>query len=87
MNFQALVEVRLRDGVADPEGATILSAMRALGFDGFSQVRSGKSFRLSVEAEDERQAARMAEEVADRLLANPVLEVSEVTILSGAGRP
>ncbi len=81
MNFEAVVEVKLREGVADPEGATILAAMKALGFEGFSAVSSGKSFRLLLEAADAAEAAARAGEVAHRLLANPVLEESSVTVM------
>ncbi len=38
MNFDVVVEVLLREGVADPQGATIERALPALGFDGVSDV-------------------------------------------------
>ena len=50
MTFSIFVEVSLRPGIADPEGATIERALPALGFDGVSGVRSGKSFRFEVSA-------------------------------------
>ena len=34
MRFSARVEVQLRPGIADPEGATIERALPALGFEG-----------------------------------------------------
>ncbi len=46
----------------------------------------GKAFRLSVEAPDEPAARGRATEMADRLLANPVIEDSTVTVL-GPGAP
>ena len=48
--FEALVEVQLRPGISDPQGATIERALPALGFAGVSGVRAGKAFRLQVEA-------------------------------------
>ena len=77
MRFEALVEVRLRDGVADPEGATIEAALPALGFEGVSDLRVGKAIRLVVEASDEAEAERTLAELCQRLLANPVLEETE----------
>ena len=74
MRFTARVEVQLRPGIADPEGATIERALPALGFDGVSRVRAGKSFRFEVDAADEAAAREQAEQLADRLLANPVIE-------------
>ncbi len=86
MIYEVLVEVRLRPGIADPQGATIERALPALGVSGVGAVRVGKAIRLSVEAADEDGAREMAAAVADRLLANPVIEISAVTVLSaGAG--
>jgi phosphoribosylformylglycinamidine synthase len=81
VKFDVLVEVRLRPGIADPQGATIERALPALGFDGVSAVRVGKAVRLTVEAADEAGARSEVAAMADRLLANPVIEQSEVTIL------
>ena len=78
--FDVLVEVRLRPGIADPEGLTIERALPALGFSGITGVSVGKAFRLSIEAGTADEAARRAEELASRLLANPVIEDSTVTV-------
>jgi phosphoribosylformylglycinamidine synthase len=84
--FSVLVEVRLREGIADPQGATIERALPALGLTGVSGVRAGKAFWFDVAAADEAQARAQATVVADRLLANPVIEESSVTITAaGAG--
>ena len=74
MKYEVLVEVRLRPGIADPQGATIERALPALGFDGVDDVRVGKAIRFVVEAADEAAARDRAAEMADRLLANPVIE-------------
>lgn len=78
--FEALVEVRLRPGIADPQGATIEKALPALGFEGMSDVRTGKAFRLSVEASDEAAARARVDELCRRFLTNPVIEDSEITL-------
>ncbi len=80
MRFAARVEVNLRPGIADPEGATIERALPALGFAEVSDVRAGRSFRFEVEAEDEEAALARAGELAHRLLANPVIEDSVVAV-------
>lgn len=84
MRFEVLVEVRLRAGIADPEGATIERALPALGFHGVSGVRVGKAIRFTVEAADDGAARAAAEEMSARLLANPVIEDAVVEIV-GAG--
>lgn len=80
MRFDVLVEVRLRPGIADPQGATIERALPALGFDGVDGVRVGKAIRFVVDAGDETTARRRAEEMSMRLLANPVIEVADVEV-------
>ncbi|MGH8989431.1 MAG: phosphoribosylformylglycinamidine synthase subunit PurS [Acidimicrobiales bacterium] len=80
MRFAARVEVRLRPGIADPEGATIERALPALGFGDIREVRAGRSFRFEIEAADEETARRRAEHLARSLLANPVIEQSEVEL-------
>ena len=80
MKFAARVEVHLRPGIADPEGATIERALPALGFDDVRAVRAGRSFRFEVDALDGATARRRAEDLARRLLANPVIEDCEVEL-------
>lgn len=78
MRFAVHLEVRLRPTIADPEGATIERALPALGFDDVHQVRAGRSFRLEIEAESEEEARSRAGELAHRLLANPVMEDTDL---------
>ncbi len=80
MRFPVLVEVRLRPGIADPPGATIQRALPALGFDGVEEVRVGKAIRFTVEAADAGAARSLADELCQRLLANPVIEDTAVSV-------
>src|SRR5205085_2994531 len=80
VQFPVLVEVTLRPGIADPQGATIERALPALGFDGVAGVRVGKAIRFTVEARDERDARTRVEALCQRFLANPVIEDAVVTI-------
>jgi phosphoribosylformylglycinamidine synthase subunit PurS len=85
MRFSVQVEVQLRPGIADPEGATIERALPALGFDEVHRVRAGRVFSFELEAADESQAHVRARELADRLLANPVIEDSTLQIAVANG--
>jgi len=67
MKYAIIVDVTLRQGISDPEGATIERALPALGFTGVSDVRAGKSFRLNVEADNEADALEKATALAQRL--------------------
>ena len=78
--FNVTVEVSLRDGIADPEGLTIERALPALGFDGVSGVRVGKSLRFVVEAPNEAEARQQVEAMCERFLANPVIENTGITL-------
>lgn len=80
VRFSVVVEVQLRAGVADPQGATIERSLPTLGFDGVSGVRVGKSIRFVVDAPDEAAAGVEVEELCQRFLTNPVIEDSTATV-------
>jgi len=77
MRWLAEVHVRLRPGIADPEGQTIAGGLRSLGFDGVADVRAGKLLRLTFEAADHQGAEAAVSEMCSRLLANPVMETAD----------
>jgi phosphoribosylformylglycinamidine synthase subunit PurS len=81
--FAVRVEVRLRPGIADPQGATIERALPALGFDGVGAMRVGKVMHFTVEASDAAAARDRAEEMCERLLANPVIEDADIEVTAG----
>jgi phosphoribosylformylglycinamidine synthase PurS subunit len=78
--FDVLVEVHLREGIADPEGTTIERSVAALGFAGVSEVRSGKAIRFQVDAGDEAGARHLVDDLCQRFLTNPVIETAAVTV-------
>ena len=66
----------------DSEGKTIGSALRSLGYDSVSEVRSGKLMRIAFEADDHAAAEAQVAEMCRRLLANPVMETASWQIRS-----
>jgi phosphoribosylformylglycinamidine synthase PurS subunit len=76
--FSFEVLVTLKDGLADPQGKAVESALPALGWSNVSQVRVGKHIRLEVDAADRATARTQVEEMAERLLSNPVIEDADV---------
>ena len=84
MLFSVLVEVSLREGVADPQGATIERSLPHLGFDGVGGVRVGKAIRFDLDAADEAAARAEVEDLCQRFLTNPVIEDAAITVTEGA---
>lgn len=74
MRYGFEVAVSLKPGLADPQGQAVQGALAALGWTGVSGVRVGKHVWLEVEASDEAAARAEVEEMARRLLSNPVIE-------------
>jgi phosphoribosylformylglycinamidine synthase len=76
VRWLAEVHVALRQGIADPEGQTIGSALRSLGYASVGDVRTGKLIRVPFEANDSASAEAIVSEMCQRLLANPVMETA-----------
>jgi phosphoribosylformylglycinamidine synthase len=78
--MKARVYVTLKPSVFDPQGKTIADALASLGYAGVGDVRQGKFFELELSAASSDQARRLAAEVADKVLANPVIESYRVEV-------
>ena len=91
VNYLATVVVTLKQVVNDPQGLTVKSGLRQLGFDEVEGVRVGKHIEVRLTAEDEKAARTRVSEMCRRLLANHVIEdvrfqVEEQDAQVGAGR-
>jgi len=82
MQFSVQVEVRLREGIADPQGSTIERSLPTLGFDGICDVRVGKSIRFTIESTDESAARAEVDDMCARFLTNPVIEDATVSLVA-----
>ena len=88
--MRARVFVTLKPSVFDPQGTTVADALHTLGYGTVTDVRQGKYFELEITAQTVDEARRIAEEAADKLLANPVIERYRIEIestASAAGAP
>lgn len=66
------IDVMLKEEILDPQGQAVERALPSLGYADVRHVRIGKHIELDLpEAAD---VATTVEEIADRLLANPVIE-------------
>jgi len=80
MKFSVVVDVQLRPGISDPQGQTIERSLPALGYDGVSSVRVGKSIRFELDAADPQAAEQEVTDMCERFLSNPVIEDVTVSI-------
>ena len=79
------VFVTLKPSVFDPQGKTIVDALQSMGYAAVKDVRQGKYFELDVEAGSADEARALVSEVADKLLANPVIESYRVEVGRNSG--
>ncbi len=66
--------VSLKNGVLDPQGQTVLHSLHVLGYHQVKDVRQGKVFELELEGMDRKEASVIIPEIADKVLANPIIE-------------
>jgi len=66
--------VSFKNSVLDPQGQTVKNALLTLGYGFVKDVRQGKIFELDLEGIDEAEARRLIPEIADKVLANPIIE-------------
>jgi phosphoribosylformylglycinamidine synthase subunit PurS len=76
---RATVLVRPKQGILDPQGQAVESALEHLGFS-VAQARVGKVVDLEVDAGSVDEARAQVEKMCEQLLANPLMESYEVEI-------
>jgi phosphoribosylformylglycinamidine synthase len=68
---RVVVDVMLKPEILDPQGQAVANALPALGVGGVTGVRVGKHIEIDLAGDADLETVRA---VADRLLANPVIE-------------
>jgi len=84
--LRARVYVTLKKSVFDPQGQTIQQALRSMGYSKLADVRQGKFFELALEDMDVAAARTLLDEVARKVLSNPVIESYRVELEEAGGR-
>ena len=82
--FEVLVQ--LKPGLLDPQGKAVEGSLPAMGWTNVSGVRVGRHVELTIEADSERAAQVQVEEMAERLLSNPVIEDFQIVRAEQVGR-
>jgi phosphoribosylformylglycinamidine synthase len=77
--MRATVLVRPKQGILDPQGEAVNTALEHLGFS-VSSARVGKVVDIEVEADTPEDARAQVEKMCEQLLANPLMESYEVEV-------
>ncbi|HAX92148.1 MAG TPA: phosphoribosylformylglycinamidine synthase [Rhodospirillaceae bacterium] len=75
------IDIMLKNGVLDPQGKAISHALSTLGFAGVEDVRVGKSIIVTTSEPDAAKATEAAKAMAEKILANLVIEDFKITVL------
>ena len=72
--MKATIQVRLKNGILDPQGKTVNNALHHLGFNNIDKVRVGKLIEFEIRESDKEKVSQIIEDACRKLLANPVIE-------------
>ncbi|WP_291937544.1 phosphoribosylformylglycinamidine synthase subunit PurS [Campylobacter sp.] len=78
--MKVIVNVRLKEGVLDPQGKAVKHALASLGFSGVEDVRVAKQIVLELNGEDRDKIYADVAKMCDEILANTVIEDYEIEI-------
>ncbi|WP_298756688.1 phosphoribosylformylglycinamidine synthase subunit PurS [uncultured Campylobacter sp.] len=78
--MKVIVNVRLKEGVLDPQGKAVKHALASLGFSGVEDVRVAKQIILDINGEDRDKIYADVAKMCDEILANTVIEDYEIVI-------
>jgi len=78
--MKATVLVRPKPGILDPQGEAVESSLRQLGF-AVEEARIGRVVDLQLDDVDPEHARAELERMCEQLLANPLIESYEITVM------
>ncbi len=81
MTYSVQVKVMPLKDLLDPQGKAVMGGLKNLGLSAVDDVRVGKSIDMRINASTKEEAVSLAGEAAKKLLANPVMETFEVSVI------
>ena len=75
------VHTTLKEGVLDPQGKAVETALNNLGFSGINKIRQGKLFDIDLDTDSKEEAEKLTIEICKVLLANMVIEDYSVKVI------
>ena len=82
--MKAVVLVRPKAGILDPQGEAVQSSLRHLGFP-VGDARVGRVIDLEIDATNTEEALAQVERMCERLLANPLIESYDIELEENGG--
>ena len=79
-SYDVQIRVRFKEGILDPQAVAIETALKRLSFDTVETVECDKLYAVKVKAQDEGEALKLGRQMANKLLANVVMENFEVEV-------
>jgi phosphoribosylformylglycinamidine synthase subunit PurS len=85
---RVVIDVMLKPEILDPQGQAVANALPRLGVTDVTSVRIGRRVEIEFagDSDDPEQQLDRAREIADKLLANPVIEDFTVRLEAGSER-
>jgi phosphoribosylformylglycinamidine synthase subunit PurS len=81
MKYRAEIDVMPQKALLDPQGKAVTGSMKNLGLSEIQNVRIGKHITLEIEAQDKAAASAKIEAACNQLLANPIMEAFQYTLV------
>jgi phosphoribosylformylglycinamidine synthase PurS subunit len=72
--WAVILEIFLKEGIFDPQGKTIRSALHSLGFEEVKEVRVGKVLKIKIMGNSEEEVMEKVRKMSEIVLVNPVTE-------------
>lgn len=72
--WTVILEIFLKEGIFDPQGKTIRSALHSLGFGEVKEVRVGKVLKIKIMGNSEEEVMEKVRKTSEMVLVNPVTE-------------
>ena len=80
--MKIIINVDPKGNILDPQGKAVSRALGNLGFENVQEVRIGRHIVLDLPVDSENEAKRIASEMCEKLLCNPLVEEYAIEVKS-----
>ena len=72
--MKAKVFINYKEGILDPQGATVNHALDSMGYEGFDEIRIGKLIEIKFGKISKKRAEEITDSACRKMLSNPNTE-------------